>query len=135
MLERIHESPSRSASRGRIVVVLLLHALAVWLACAATMGVGMAVTSLDVTLVVHAVAAPVFAAIAAAHYFRRFGYTSPLATAAAVLGFVVLVDFFLVALVINGSLEMFRSVLGTWLPFALIFAATAGVGWGVRARS
>jgi len=34
------------------------------------------------------------------------------------------VDFFVVGLVINRSLEMFTSVLGTWIPFALIFAST-----------
>jgi hypothetical protein len=37
---------------------------------------------------------------------------------------VVVVDFFLVALVINRSLAMFASPLGTWIPFALIFAST-----------
>jgi len=31
------------------------------------------------------------------------------------------------------SLDMFRSVLGTWLSFLLIFAATAATGWTVRA--
>lgn len=31
---------------------------------------------------------------------------------------------YVVALFINRSLEMFTSLLGTWLPFALIFAAT-----------
>jgi hypothetical protein len=29
-----------------------------------------------------------------------------------------------VALLINRSLEMFASLLGTWIPFALIFAST-----------
>jgi hypothetical protein len=45
------------------------------------------------------------------------------------LAVVVLADFFLVALVINRSMDMFRSVIGTWLPFLLIFVATyiAGV--------
>ena len=36
----------------------------------------------------------------------------------------IAVDFFVVALVINRSLEVFASVLGTWLPFALIFTST-----------
>ena len=34
---------------------------------------------------------------------------------------VILMDFFLVALVINKSMEMFQSPLGTWIPFGLIF--------------
>ncbi len=33
-------------------------------------------------------------------------------------------DFFVVALLINRSLEMFASPLGTWIPFALIFVST-----------
>jgi hypothetical protein len=33
-------------------------------------------------------------------------------------------DFFLVAMVINRSFEMFTSPLGTWIPFVLIFAST-----------
>ena len=36
---------------------------------------------------------------------------------------------FLVALVIIQSLAMFASVLGTWIPFALIFASTYLTGW------
>jgi len=36
----------------------------------------------------------------------------------------MVVDFFVVALLIMGSLEMFGSALGTWIPFALIFAST-----------
>ncbi len=40
------------------------------------------------------------------------------------LVFVMAIDFFLVALLINRSLDMFASLLGTWIPFALIFSAT-----------
>lgn len=52
-------------------------------------------------------------------------------TAAAFTGFVVAVDFLLVALVILRSLDMFASPLGTWIPFALIFAATWLTGLAV----
>ena len=40
------------------------------------------------------------------------------------VGFVIAVDFFVVALFTNRSLEMFISLLGTWIPFTLIFAST-----------
>jgi hypothetical protein len=40
------------------------------------------------------------------------------------LGVVVFLDFFLVAPVWEKNYAMFSSVLGTWIPFALIFAAT-----------
>jgi hypothetical protein len=133
MLEHPSEAPRPAVTPRRAVVTLLVHAVVIWAACAATIGIGRAVTSMDRTLVIHAVAAPVFAAVVSALYFRRYGYTSPLVTAAAFLALIMLVDFFLVALVIERSLDMFRSALGTWLPFSLIFGATAVTGWWVQA--
>jgi hypothetical protein len=44
-------------------------------------------------------------------------------------------DVFLVALVINRSLEMFESVLGTWFPWVLIFFSTYLTGLVVETRS
>ncbi|MFO7461686.1 MAG: hypothetical protein R6X07_13795 [Desulfatiglandales bacterium] len=106
------------------IITLLLFAFIGWVACGSTMGIGMALTSLDTTLILHAIGAPIYFVILSFFYFRRFHHTKPIITAAAFLGFVVMLDFFLVALVINRSLDMFRSFLGTWLPFALIFIAT-----------
>jgi len=77
---------------------------------------------------------PVIAAIVSFVYFRRFNYTTPLVTASAFLVVVALVDLFLVAIVINHSFEMFRNAIGTWLPFALIFAVTFVVGIVLRRR-
>ena len=88
------------------------------------MGIGMALTSLDATLILHAIGAPIYFVVLSFLYFRRFHYTKPIVTASAFLGFVIVLDFFLVALIINRSLDMFRSFLGTWLPFILIFMAT-----------
>jgi hypothetical protein len=88
------------------------------------MGIGMAVMSLETTLVVHAVLAPVFFAALSILYFKKFNYTTPLQTAIIFLLFVILVDFFVVALLINRSLVMFASPLGTWIPFGLIFIST-----------
>ncbi len=110
------------------LITLLGHGLTGWALCGATMGIGLAVTSLENTLVIHAIAAPIFFAILAFIYFRYFPYTTPLTTALIFLAVVVALDFFLVALVINKSLDMFASPLGTWIPFALIFAATYVTG-------
>jgi len=33
-------------------------------------------------------------------------------------------DFFVFALLVNHSLDMFASLLGTWIPFVLIFVST-----------
>lgn len=109
---------------ARKPVILLTHAFVGWALCAAIMGIGMAVTSVDNTLVIHAIGAPVFFAAVSVVYFRRFNYTTPLRTATIFVVFVGLMDFFVVASLILRSYEMFASLLGTWIPFALIFTST-----------
>ena len=106
------------------IAIILGHAFVGWALCAATMGIGMAITSLQNTLIAHAIGAPIFFAVVSLVYFRKFNYTTPLQTALIFVGFVITVDFFVVALLINKSLEMFASLLGTWIPFALIFTST-----------
>jgi hypothetical protein len=104
--------------------IALGFALVGWALCAATMGIGMAFTSMENTLVIHAMAAPVFFFILSLLYFKWFHFTSPVQTALLFVGFVIIVDIFVVALLINKSLDMFASVLGTWIPFMLIFTST-----------
>jgi hypothetical protein len=105
-------------------VILLIHALIGWALCGAVMAVGPALTSMENTLIAHAVLAPSFFAALSVVYFKKFHYTSPVMTAALFLSVVVILDAGLVAPVFEGSFEMFGSVLGTWLPFSLIFTAT-----------
>ena len=106
------------------ILIILVHAFVGWALCTATMLIGLATMSLESALIVHAVGAPIFFTIIALVYFNKFNYTPPLQTALIFVSFVIVVDFFLVALIINRSLEMFTSLLGTWIPFALIFAST-----------
>lgn len=108
----------------REVIIILAHAFIGWALCAATMGIGMATLSMQNALIVHAVGAPIFFTVISLIYFNKFNYTSPLQTALIFVGFVITVDFFVVALLINRSLDMFTSLLGTWIPFALIFLST-----------
>ena len=105
-------------------LIILLHAFIGWALCAATMGIGMASLSMQNALIVHAIGAPIFFTVISLFYFHKFNYTSPLRTALIFVGFVIAVDFFVVALLINRSLDMFTSLLGTWIPFALIFLST-----------
>jgi hypothetical protein len=106
------------------ITIILGHALIGWALCGATMGIGLATMTLEDALIVHALAAPVFFTIISLVYFQKFNYTTPFQTALIFVGFVIAMDFFVVALLINRSLDMFTSLLGTWIPFALIFAAT-----------
>ncbi len=133
MRRQARRSTRRPAIGGRAVGVLLLHALVIWAACAGTIGIGRTAASMEATLIVHAAIAPAFAAGVSAVYFHRPDHASPLLTASVVLALIVLMDVLLVALILDRSLDMFRSVLGTWLPLALIFAATAATGWTLEA--
>ena len=114
---------------------ILAHAFVGWALCGAIMGIGMQVTSIEMTLIAHAIGAPIIFTAVSMLYFTRFHYTTPLQTAVAFTSFVVFTDFFLVALLINRSLEMFASFLGTWLPFALIFGSTYLTGLYIVGRS
>ena len=116
-------------------IIILVHAFIGWLLCAATMGIGMAFLPIEQVLIIHAIGAPIFFAGVSWVYFSKFNYTTPLRTALIFVAFVVTVDFFVVALLINRSLDMFASVLGTWLPFALIFTSTYLTGLGVVKNS
>ena len=108
----------------RKIITVLVHAFVGWALCAATMGIGMATTSVENALMIHAIGAPIFFTVVSLIYFKKFNYTTPLQTALVFVCFVIAVDFFVMALLINKSLEMFASLLGTWIPFALIFTST-----------
>jgi hypothetical protein len=117
------------------IAIILAHAFVGWMLCAATMGIGMAVTSLDNTLIIHAIGAPIFFTGVSLFYFRRFNYTLPLQTAVIFVTFVIAMDVLVVAMLINRSFEMFTSLLGTWIPFALIFLSTWLTGLFITRRS
>jgi hypothetical protein len=111
--------------------IVLAHAFVGWALCFATIGIGRAVTSMENTLIIHAIGAPIYFFILSLVYFRKFNYTSPLQTATIFIAFVIAMDFFVVAMLIIRSFEMFTSLLGTWIPFASIFLSTFLTGIAV----
>jgi len=122
---------------GGSLMRLLAHAAAGWAVCAAAMGLLLLVASTRVALAVHAAVAPLVFWIVARHYFAARGARGAMTTALAFLGTVVFLDLVLVAGVLEHSLAMFTSVLGSWLPFALLFGVTWAAGemaWMVPAR-
>jgi hypothetical protein len=108
--------------------IALVHAFVGWFLCAATMGIGMAFTTQENALYIHAALAPIFFFMVSMFYFKKYGHLSPMITAVVFVVFVILIDFFIVALLIIRSLEMFSSLLGTWIPFALIFVSAYFAG-------
>ena len=117
------------------IIIILLHAFVGWVLCGAVMFIGMAVTSVENTLIVHAILVPVIFAVISLIYYRRFNDTSPLQTAAVFLAFIILLDIVVVSLLINKSLAMFESILGTWIPLASIFIVTYITGKLARKSS
>lgn len=115
-------------------IIVLIHAFVGWGLCGAIIGVGKNVTSMEITLILHAIGAPVFFAVIALIYFKHFKYTSPLQTAVIFVAFVIFMDIFVVALFIEKSFAMFTSILGTWIPFILIFFATYITGLFLKSR-
>jgi hypothetical protein len=117
------------------IAVLLIHGLIGWGLCGATIGIGRNVTTMDNTLIIHAIAAPVIFGLLSWLYFSKFHYTTPLQTAFIFLGIVMLMDGGVIAPFVEKSFAMFTSLLGTWIPFALIFASTYVTGWLVTRKA
>ena len=117
----------------QILIIVSLGLLG-WALCGAIMFAGMSLMSIETTLIVHAIGAPVIFSLITLLYFKKFHFTTAFQTAALFILIVVIMDFFLVALVINKSLEMFQSLLGTWIPFILIFLSTYLTGLLVESK-
>ena len=121
-----------NTSNFKKIIIVLSHAFIVWALCGATIAIGRSFMSVELTLIIHAIAAPIFAALVSLDYYKKFGYTTPLQTAFIFLLFVIAMDAGLVAPVFEKSYEMFRSILGTWVPFVLIFLSTFITGLTVK---
>ncbi len=107
---------------------LLAFGAAGWVLCAAIMAGLLAVVPLWLALTLHAVAAPTIFAALAVVYFRASGAHPPLTTALAVTAVVAVLDAVVVAGLVQRSADMFLSIAGTWLPFALILLSTWATG-------
>jgi menaquinone-dependent protoporphyrinogen oxidase len=119
---RFVDHPARSLAR------LLVHAVAGWALCAVTMLALLRAFSISVALALHAIAAPLVFTALAWRYFRARGAREALPTAVAWTAVVAVLDLVIVAGLAQRSFAMFQSVVGTWLPFALIFLATWATG-------
>jgi len=116
-------------------LIILIHALIGWGFCGLTMAIGMRYTSLDCALVIHAISVPIIFGIISYIYFKKFGFTNPLITGIIFVFFIILMDFFVIALLIKKNFGMFKCLLGTWVPFVLIFLSTYFTGFIVNKRN
>jgi hypothetical protein len=116
----------------RALILVITYGFIAWVICAGTMALLLSTTSLGVAFLLHALAAPLVFAAASASYFRRPGAWGPFRAASVLTALAALFDLVIVATFIQRSLVMFRSFVGTWLPFALIFASTWVTGTLLR---
>jgi len=114
------------------IIIVIIHAFVVWALCGATIAVGRSITTMGTILIIHAIVAPIFAFIVSLFYYKKFNYTTPIWTAIIFLLVVIAMDAGLVAPVFEKSYDMFRSMLGTWIPFTLIFLSTYLTGLIIR---
>lgn len=113
-------------------ITVIFFGLVGQMGCWGLMIGGQAITTLENTLIIHAVGAPIIFGILSYIYFKKLNYTSPILTASIFIAIVILLDLFVVALLINRSFDMFYSPIGTWIPFTLIFSSTYLVGQYVK---
>jgi hypothetical protein len=107
---------------------LVAYGLVGWALCGLAMGLLMRLVPQGVALALHAIAAPLIFAAIARQYFSARGAREALTAAWAFTGLVAGLDLIVVAGLVQRSLAMFASVVGTWLPFALIFGVTWAMG-------
>lgn len=115
--------------QGRSLGRLLAYGAAGWALCGIVMAGLMQIAPIGVAVAVHAVAAPIIFAVLSIYYFRARGAREALPVALAFTALVAILDAGIVAGLIMRDFAMFASVWGTWVPFALIFAATWITGY------
>jgi hypothetical protein len=120
-------SKEKEAQVKKIGIILTL-AFVGWAICGMIMGIGLATTTENNALILHAAFVPLVFFGVSFLYFSKFNYTTPLQTAGIFVAFVILMDIFVVSMMINKSFEMFYSFLGTWFVFGEIYATTYMMG-------
>jgi hypothetical protein len=110
-------------------VPVVIAAIVIWVLCGAVMGFGRRLIGLDATLRLHLVMAPVFSFCVTLILGRLTSIPGGSFSRAIVITAVVIVlDAVIVAPLIEKSYAMFRSLIGTWIPFVLIFLGSWAAG-------
>ncbi len=110
------------------IFVIAIFGLIGWGLCGAIIGIGRSVTTMETTLIIHVIAVPIVFGVLSFFYHRYFHFTEPIQTGLIFMGMAILLDAGIIAPFAEKSFAMFASILGTWIPFGLIFLATYLVG-------
>ncbi len=112
------EPPARSWRR------LLAHGVLGWALCAALTVALSRLGSLGVTMAVRAFFAPLVFLAISIRYFHPDGAREPLPTALSWSVILAVLDAAVLAGAMSYGLSMFTSIVGTWLPYSLVFLTT-----------
>jgi hypothetical protein len=105
-------------------ITLVAAGLVVWALCGAVMALGPRFWSMEATLRIHLAAAPLFSfALSIFHAGISPGFPA-LLRALVMTAMIIVLDAVVVAPLFERSFAMFRSIIGTWLPFLLMFLAS-----------
>jgi hypothetical protein len=99
--------------------------LVLWGACGGIIAIGRRLWTLETTLRVHLALAPVISFVVSAIHKTLAPDFNFLLRARVMTGLVLILDAVVVAPLWERSYAMFRSLIGTWLPFGAIFLANA----------
>ncbi len=99
------------------IIVILVHAFILWALCGATIGIGSSIYSMDMTLIIHLIGAPIFAALVSMVDFKRYQFASPMKTAIIFLSVIIVLDAGLVAPVFEKNLKCLKVLLELGDPF------------------
>jgi hypothetical protein len=103
----------------------LRWAVAGWAACGLTFMLARAALGVDAALVTHLLAAPAIGATVTLRLWHHPHHPGVLGTASTLAGTAALLDAIVIAPFLERSFEMFASPAGTWIPLALLLAASA----------
>jgi len=110
------------------VVVIAVFALIGWGICGAIINIGRKITTVENTLIIHAIAVPIVFGLLSFLYHRFFHFTQPVQTGLIFMISAIALDAGIIAPFAEKSYAMFTSILGSWIPFGSIFIATYLVG-------
>jgi hypothetical protein len=110
------------------ILKMLPYAFVGWMLCGAMVGIGRELTTIENALIIHLIGAPIVFAVLTKIYYKKNNNISSLQLAIYMLSFVILMDVFVVSLLIEKNFDMFKSLIGTWIPFVLMFLAIFLVG-------
>jgi len=113
---------------GVAVGPALRWAVVGWIVCGLVFAVARAGLGVDAAVLIHLLAAPVIGATVTLLLWNHPRHPGIAGTAATLAGTAALLDAIVVAPFLEQSFAMFASLAGTWIPLALIFAASAATG-------